>query len=42
MIDNPMAAFEGKPLPWVPELDDDVGLSPGATVIRKKKRFWLF
>jgi len=42
MIDNPLAAFEGKSLPWVPELDDDIGLSPGATVIKKKKRFWLF
>jgi protein-tyrosine phosphatase len=42
MFDNPMAAFEGKPMVWVPELDDDVGLSPGATAIRKKKRFWFF
>ena len=42
MIENPMAAFEGKPLPWVPELDDDVGLSPGATAVRRKKRFWFF
>jgi protein-tyrosine phosphatase len=41
MIDNPLAAFEGKSLPWVPELDDDVGLSPGATAIKKKKRFWF-
>ncbi len=42
LIDNPLAAFEGKSLPWVPELDDDVGLSPGATAIKKKKRFWFF
>ena len=41
LIENPMAAFDGKPLPWVPELDDDIGLSPGATPI-KKKRFWFF
>jgi protein-tyrosine phosphatase len=42
LIDNPMAAFEGKPMVWVPELDDDIGLSPGATAIKKKKRFWFF
>jgi protein-tyrosine phosphatase len=42
LIDNPMAAFEGKPMVWVPELDDDIGLSPGATVIKKKNRFWFF
>ena len=42
MIDNPRAVFEGRSLPWVPELDDDVGLSPGATAIKKKKRFWFF
>ena len=41
MVDNPMAVFEGKPLPWVPEMDEDVGLSPGATPL-KKKRFWFF
>jgi protein-tyrosine phosphatase len=42
MVENPGAAFDGKPLPWVPELEDEsVGLSPGATPINKK-RFWFF
>src|SRR5271154_1707321 len=41
LVDNPLAVFEGKPLPWVPEMDEDIGLSPGATP-RKRKRFWFF
>ncbi|HXY79521.1 MAG TPA: CpsB/CapC family capsule biosynthesis tyrosine phosphatase [Candidatus Bathyarchaeia archaeon] len=40
LVDNPLAAFEGRPLPWVPELADDADMN-GATV-RKKKRFWFF
>ncbi|MGA7191475.1 MAG: hypothetical protein WBY66_23465, partial [Candidatus Acidiferrales bacterium] len=42
MVDNPMAVFEGKSLPWVPEMDEDVGLSPGATPLKRRKRFWFF
>ena len=42
LVDNPLAAFEGKSLPWVPELDEDIGLAPGATSTRKRKRFWFF
>jgi len=41
LVDNPLAVFEGRPLPWVPEMDDDIGLSPGAKP-RKRKRFWFF
>jgi protein-tyrosine phosphatase len=41
LVDNPLAAFEGKSLPWVPELDEDIGLAPGATSTRNK-RFWFF
>jgi protein-tyrosine phosphatase len=43
LIDNPLAAFEGRPLPWVPELSDHAGrgrhdpLAP-----RRRKRFWFF
>jgi protein-tyrosine phosphatase len=39
MVDNPMAAFEGRALPFVPELveDDDNGPEGG-----RKKRFWFF
>jgi len=35
LIDNPMAAFEGRPLPFVPEIATD--LQP-----RKRKRFFFF
>jgi protein-tyrosine phosphatase len=42
LVDNPLAAFEGKSLPWVPELDEDIGLAPGASSTRKRKRFWFF
>jgi protein-tyrosine phosphatase len=42
LVDNPLAAFEGKPLPWVPELDEDIGLAPGGSSTRKRKRFWFF
>jgi protein-tyrosine phosphatase len=43
LLDNPLAAFEDRPIPWVPELADDVGWenSEGATP-RRKKRFWFF
>jgi protein-tyrosine phosphatase len=41
LVDNPLAVFEGRPLPWVPEMDDNIGLSPGATP-RRRKRFWFF
>ena len=40
LVDNPLAAFEGRSLPWVPEMDEDIGLSPGATP--RRKRFWFF
>jgi len=40
LIDNPLAAFEGRPLPWVPELPDDSDLNGAA--VRKRKRFWFF
>jgi protein-tyrosine phosphatase len=42
LVDNPMAAFEGRALPFVPELDEDVGLAPGANSPRRRKRFWIF
>jgi protein-tyrosine phosphatase len=40
LVDNPLAAFEGRPLPWVPDFRHDADMS-GATV-RKRKRFWFF
>jgi protein-tyrosine phosphatase len=42
LVDNPMAAFEGRTLPFVPELDEDAGLAPGANSPRRRKRFWFF
>jgi len=42
LVENPLAAFEGRPLPSVPELADDAGLAPGAHAPRRKKRFWFF
>ncbi len=43
LVENPLAAFEDRPLPWVPQLADDLGWedSAGATP-KKKKRFWFF
>ena len=43
LVDNPLAAFEDRPIPWVPELADGVGWenSEGATP-RRKKRFFFF
>lgn len=40
LVDNPLAAFEGRPLPFVPELAEGAGAS-GANV-KRKKRFWFF
>ncbi|HXX00076.1 MAG TPA: CpsB/CapC family capsule biosynthesis tyrosine phosphatase [Candidatus Acidoferrales bacterium] len=40
LVDNPLAAFEGRPLPWVPELPDDADMN--GVAIHKKKRFWFF
>jgi protein-tyrosine phosphatase len=40
LVDNPLAAFEGRPLPWVPDLSDDFDLDGAAE--RKRKRFWFF
>jgi protein-tyrosine phosphatase len=36
MVDNPLAAFEGRPLPYVPELAGDAGGQA------RRKRFWFF
>ncbi len=43
LTDNPLAVFEDRPLPWVPELADGVGWenSEGARP-RRKKRFFFF
>jgi protein-tyrosine phosphatase len=40
LVDNPLAAFEGRALPWVPELPEESELD--GTTTRKRKRFWFF
>ena len=45
LIDNPLAAFEGRPLPWVPELPEGAGMDEEAVRgIRtgRRKRFFFF
>ena len=42
LVRNPRAAIQGEALPFVPELDEAVGLAPGARTPRSKKRFWFF
>ena len=37
LVDNPLAVFDGNPLPYVPELSDDASLWT-----KRKKRFWFF
>jgi protein-tyrosine phosphatase len=40
LVDNPLAAFEGRPLPLVPELADDG--DPNGALPQRRKRFWFF
>jgi protein-tyrosine phosphatase len=40
-VDNPRAAFEGRPLPYVPEIAEELGQAPGATP-KRRKRFFFF
>ena len=40
MVDNPLAAFEGRPLPYVPDLAD--GENENGAAKTRKKRFFFF
>ncbi len=40
--DNPLAAFEGEPLPYVPEINAGAALSRASQMQKRRKRFWLF
>ncbi|HEX4075453.1 MAG TPA: hypothetical protein VHX49_08655, partial [Candidatus Acidoferrales bacterium] len=45
LIDNPLAAFQGRPLPWVPELPEGFGMDEAsAKAVRqaRRKRFFFF
>jgi protein-tyrosine phosphatase len=37
-VENPLAAFEGRPLPWTPEPSGAIEIGPP----RRRKRFWFF
>jgi protein-tyrosine phosphatase len=43
-VENPLAAFEGRPLPCVPELPEELGRDDSASprMPKKRKRFWFF
>lgn len=40
--ENPLAAFEGRPLPFVPELPEELGRAADAPARPRKKRLWFF
>jgi protein-tyrosine phosphatase len=42
LVENPLAAFEGSRLPYVPELSDEADAANAASWTRRKKRFWFF
>jgi protein-tyrosine phosphatase len=43
LVDNPFAAFEGRALPYVPELPDGAGMDAShPQAPRRRKRFWFF
>ena len=42
LVQNPLAAFEGRPLPHVPELPDGLGMKDSAPQAKRRKRFWFF
>lgn len=43
LVENPLAAFEGRPLPYVPELSGDAEREGASSRgLRRRKRFWFF
>lgn len=42
LLENPLAAFEGRPLPYVPEPAEPHGESAGRQAPPRRKRFWFF
>jgi protein-tyrosine phosphatase len=41
LVENPLAAFSGSPVPWVPELADQPGMQ-SSDLTHRRKRFWFF
>lgn len=42
LVENPLAAFEGRSLPWVPEIADERIKVRGAAAGTRRRRFWPF
>jgi protein-tyrosine phosphatase len=42
LVGNPRAAFDGLPLPYVPELSDESNMDDARTGGERRKRFWFF
>jgi protein-tyrosine phosphatase len=42
LIDNPLAALEGRPLPYVPKLGENLVGQGGSPGEKRRKRFWFF
>lgn len=42
LFENPRAALEGIPLPYVPEISGETGPNNAAAWPKKRKRFWFF
>jgi protein-tyrosine phosphatase len=42
LLENPLAAFEGRPLPYVPEIAESAEQQGGVPAKSKRKRFWPF
>lgn len=42
LIENPLAVFEGQPLPYVPELSQSAGTTRAPSGSKKRRRFWFF
>jgi protein-tyrosine phosphatase len=42
LVDNPLAAFEGRTLPYVPELSEELEAESAGMPSRRRKRFWFF
>ncbi|MDE3108686.1 MAG: hypothetical protein KGL02_01985, partial [Acidobacteriota bacterium] len=42
LVENPLAAFEGRALPYLPELKEEAKTNAGEAGGSRRKRFWPF